>query len=68
MPKLSIVVPIYNVSKYLSRCLDSLLGQTNDDYELILINDCSTDSSLEIAERYARKMPNKISLISNTKK
>ena len=67
MPKLSIVVPIYNVSKYLSRCLDSLLGQTNDDYELILINDCSTDSSLEIAERYARKMPNKISLISNTK-
>lgn len=65
MPRLSIVVPIYNVSEYLSRCLESLLDQTNNDYELILINDCSTDSSLDIAKKFAEDRPDKISLISN---
>ncbi|MDQ0253157.1 glycosyltransferase EpsH [Evansella vedderi] len=54
-PKISIVVPIYNVDEYLSRCLDSLLSQTIEDIEVITINDGSTDNSLEILEQYAKK-------------
>ena len=53
MKKVSIVVPIYNVERYLEKCLDSLVGQTYENIELILVNDGSTDRSLEIAKRYA---------------
>ncbi len=52
MIKLSIIVPIYNTSKYLRRCIDSILAQTFTDFELILINDGSTDNSLEILRNY----------------
>lgn len=55
MPKLSIIVPIYNVEKYLARCIESLLEQTYRDYELILINDGSPDNCPEIMELYAKK-------------
>lgn len=55
MPLVSILVPVYNVEKYLGRCLDSLLGQTMPDLEVILINDGSTDRSEEIALDYASK-------------
>ena len=41
MTKLSIIVPIYNVEPYLTRCIDSILGQTYTDYELILVEDIS---------------------------
>lgn len=51
--KVSIVVPVYNVDKYLSDCLDSILRQTLVDFELILIDDGSTDSSFAIMKRYA---------------
>ena len=54
MAKVSIVVPIYNVEKYLDRCIKSLINQTLYDIEIILINDGSTDSSKEIAERYSK--------------
>ena len=54
MPKLSIIVPIYNVEKYLSRCIDSILAQTYTDFELILINDGSPDNCAEIIEQYAK--------------
>lgn len=53
MPKISIIVPVYNVETFLRQCLDSLLAQTFTDYELICINDGSTDSSLAILEEYA---------------
>ncbi|MDR0423194.1 MAG: glycosyltransferase family 2 protein, partial [Rickettsiales bacterium] len=43
---LSVIVPVYNVEKYLRKCLDSILNQTLRDIEIICINDCSTDSSL----------------------
>ena len=46
MTKISVIVPVYNVENYLSKCLDSLLKQTFDDFEIILINDGSTDNSL----------------------
>lgn len=53
--KISILVPVYNVEKWISRCLDSLKGQTYRDFEVILINDGSTDHSERIASTYARK-------------
>ena len=53
MPKISIIVPVYNVENYLRQCLDSILNQTFTDFEVICINDGSTDSSLSILEEYA---------------
>ena len=55
MAKVSVIVPVYNVEKYLKRCLDSLLGQTLEDIEIICVNDGSKDNSLEILKRYAEK-------------
>lgn len=60
MPKVSIIVPIYNVEKYLERCIDSLIGQTLDDIQIILVNDGSTDNSGKIAKEYAIKHQDKI--------
>ncbi len=55
MTKISIIVPVYNVEKFLPRCLDSLINQTLKDIEIICINDGSTDSSLDILKKYAQK-------------
>ncbi len=54
-PKLSIIVPVYNSEKYLSKCMDSLISQTFDDTEIICINDGSKDGSLNILKEYAAK-------------
>lgn len=54
-PTISIIVPIYNSEKYLNKCLDSILGQTFEDFELILVNDGSTDTSRQICEAYREK-------------
>lgn len=54
MPKVSVLVPVYNVEKYLRECLDSVVNQTLKDIEIICINDGSTDSSLSILEEYAK--------------
>lgn len=54
-PFFSVIVPIYNVENYLAECLDSILAQTYTDFELLLINDGSTDKSGEIAEQYANR-------------
>ena len=55
MPKISIIVPIYNVEKYIRECLDSLVNQTLKDIEIICINDGSTDSCPQILEEYASR-------------
>ena len=55
MTKISIIVPVYNVEKYLKECLDSLINQTLEDIEIICINDGSTDNSLAILEEYQKK-------------
>jgi len=62
--KVSIVVPVYNAEKYLNKCLDSLIFQTLDDYELIFINDGSKDSSEEILKEYSVKYPDKMKYIT----
>lgn len=55
MAKISVVVPVYNVEKYLKECIDSIINQTLEDIEIICVNDGSTDSSLEILNDYAKK-------------
>ena len=54
-PEISVIVPVYNVAPYLSACLDSVLAQTFRDFELILVDDGSTDGSREIAKEYEAK-------------
>ena len=53
MPKISVIIPVYNVEKYLPRCIESVLNQTFTDFEVICINDASPDNCAIILERYA---------------
>ena len=52
MPKVSVIIPVYNSEKYISECLDSVLNQTFKDIEIICIDDGSTDKSFDILNRY----------------
>lgn len=52
--KISIIVPVYNVEKYLKVCLDSIKNQTYNNFEVIMINDGSTDKSKKICEEYTK--------------
>lgn len=61
--KISIIVPVYNVEKYIKKCIDSILAQTYKNYELLLINDGSTDNSGNICEEYRLK-DNRITIIN----
>ncbi len=63
-PKVSIIVPVYNVEEYLRSCLDSIISQTYQNLEIIVVNDCSTDSSLNIIEEYLKK-DNRITLVKH---
>lgn len=62
---ISIVVPVYNVEQYLRRCIDSILGQSFQDFELICVNDCSPDGSQKILEEYEGKYPEKVRVLVN---
>lgn len=53
-PKISIIIPVYNVEKYLKECLDSCINQTLEDIEIICVDDCSTDNSYRILEEYQK--------------
>ena len=57
MVKVSIIIPVYNVEKYLPKCLDSLVNQTLKDIEIILVNDGSPDNSQKIIDDYVKKYP-----------
>ena len=67
MVKISVIIPVYNVEKYLKECLDSVINQTLKDIEIICVNDGSTDNSLNILENYAKK-DNRIIVISQKNK
>lgn len=58
-PKVSVIVPVYNTEKYLRKCIDSLVNQTLNDVEIVMINDGSKDSSESIIKEYMEKYPDK---------
>ena len=64
-PRISVIVSVYNTEKYVEKCIESILGQTYSNLELILIEDCSTDHSRKILRKY-KNYPNVI-LIENQK-
>lgn len=66
--KVSIIVPIYNGERYIRNCLDSLLQQSLDEYEIICINDGSTDNSQSILNDYAKRYPNSIKVYHTSNK
>lgn len=55
MPKVSVIMPCFNVEKYIGEAIESVLNQTFKDFEFIIINDGSTDDTAEIAKRYAKQ-------------
>ena len=55
MRKISIIVPVYQAEKYISKCIESIVNQTYKNLEIILIDDGSTDSSGEICDRYGER-------------
>lgn len=57
MPKISVIVPVYNAEKYLAECIDSILSQSFSDFEVILVDDGSPDSSGRLCDAYAAKYP-----------
>ena len=62
--KISVIIPMYNAEKYLGVCLESILIQTLTDFEVIIVDDCSTDNSVEIAGGYAPKFGERLKLFS----
>lgn len=64
MKDISIIIPVYNAELYLVKCLNSLVSQTKKNIEIIIVNDGSTDRSLDIAEKYASKYPDMIKVIN----
>ena len=60
MPQFSIIIPVYRVEEYLEKCVDSILAQTCQDFELLLIDDGSPDGSGAICDRYAASHPNQV--------
>ena len=64
-PKISVIIPMYNVEDYVGECLDSLLAQTFQDFEVIVVDDCSTDNSREVVKDYLPKFDGKLRLIES---
>ena len=65
MPKISILIPIYNVEKYLQDCLESVIHQTERDIEIICVDDASVDGSLKILQEYVNR-DNRLKLLKHT--
>lgn len=56
--KVSVIVPVYNVEKYIKKCLNSLVNQTLDEVEIVVVNDGSPDNSQKIIDEYTKKYKN----------
>ena len=67
IPAVSIIIPMYNAEKYIGECLESILAQTFQDYEVIVVDDCSTDKSCEVVESYLSIFGDKLRLIRSKK-
>lgn len=63
MPKVSVIVPVYNVESYIGKCLESLVNQTLEDIEIVVVNDGSTDNSESIIKKYVEKYNDKIKYV-----
>lgn len=61
-PAVSVIIPLYNAEKYIGECLDSILAQTFHDFEVIVVDDCSTDSSYSVVESYREKFGGRLKL------
>ena len=61
-PLVSVIMPVYNAADYLSQAIDSILGQTYKDFELLIVDDGSSDQSYVTAQKYQKKYPNKVKL------
>lgn len=68
MPKVTLIIPVYNSEKYISKCLDSILNQTYKDYEILIVNDGSKDNSKQIIDKYKDEYPEKIISIEQENK
>lgn len=64
LPKISVILPVYNCEKYLEKCLDSVFFQSFSDFEVIAVNDGSTDSSAQILERYRQRFGEKLTCLT----
>lgn len=64
-PKVTVLTPVYNGEEYFVECLESVLRQTYENFEYVIVNNCSTDRSLEIATRYADRDP-RVRIVNNT--
>ena len=62
LPAVSVIIPLYNVESYVGECLDSLLAQTFQDFEVIVVDDCSTDNSVAVVKNYASKFGGRLKL------
>ena len=61
-PAVSVIIPLYNAEKFIAECLESLLAQSLQDFEIVVVDDCSTDSSRAIVERYVEKFYGRLKL------
>lgn len=66
-PKISVIIPMYNSEKYIGQCLESILNQTLNDYEVIVVDDCSTDNSISIIESFKNKFGNRLQIVKRDK-
>ena len=67
IPAVSVIIPMFNAAKYVGQCLESLLAQTFQDFEVIIVDDCSTDDSVKVVESYAAKFGGRFKLAATEK-
>ena len=67
VPAVSVIIPLYNVEKYIGECLDSILAQTFQNFEVIVVDDCSTDNSVAVVKSYATKFGGRLKIARTQK-